>query len=323
MLLAMNVPRPLPLAVPAVLLAVLLAGCGTARPPVASWSQPSDAPSSAAPSPSSSPSSSRAASPSPTPVVVPAGVTVGYAVFDRQAGVFTAQQHQTTQFRSASLVKLLIALDFLWNRGPGYAVPAADRGRLDVMLRSSDDDAASYYWNADGRDQIVTRMVGRLGLQNTAPPSAAGRTGWGTTGLSAADVVRVYRYLLDSAPAPVRDYVIGNLHQSTPCGTDRYHQAFGIPSAFARPWAAKQGWHGFGDTPVDPCSGTGGAALTVPADSRILNGAVLHTTGTVGAGDRTIVVVLTQSPTGTTFAKATALLTRLVRSLPVPGGVLA
>jgi hypothetical protein len=41
----------------------------------------------------------------------------------------------------------------------------------------------------------------------------------------------------------------------------------------------------------------------------------------VGAGDRSIVVVLTQSPTGTTFAKATALLTRLVRSLPVPGGV--
>ncbi|OLB66846.1 MAG: hypothetical protein AUI10_01625 [Actinobacteria bacterium 13_2_20CM_2_72_6] len=246
---------------------------------------------------------------------------MGFAVFDRQAGTFTAQQHVTTQFRSASLVKLLIALDFLWNRGPAYAIPAADRPRLDVMLRSSDDNAASYYWKAGGADQIVTRMVGRLGLQNTAPPSAAGRTGWGTTGLSAADVVRIYRYLLDTAPAPVRDYVMGNLHQSTPCGTDRYHQAFGIPSAFGRPWAAKQGWHGFGDTPADPCSGTGGAALTVPADSRILNGAVLHTTGTVGAGDRSIVVVLTQSPTGTTFAKATALLTRLVRSLPVPGGV--
>jgi hypothetical protein len=318
MLLAMTVPRPLLLAA----VAVLLAGCGTARPPVASWSQPTP---SVSPSPAPvAPSPSRSASPSAAaPVAVPAGVDVGYAVFDRQAGAFTAQQHQTTQFRSASLVKLLIALDFLWNRGPSYAIPAADRSRLDIMLRSSDDNAASYYWNADGRDQIVTRMVGRLGLQNTAPPSAAGRTGWGTTGLSAADVVRVYRYLLDSAPAPVRDYVMGNLHQSTPCGTDRYHQSFGIPSAFARPWAAKQGWHGFGDTPADPCSGTGGAALTVPADSRILNGAVLHTTGTVGAGDRTIVVVLTQSPTGTTFAKATALLTRLVRSLPVPGGVLA
>jgi hypothetical protein len=258
-------------------------------------------------------------------VIVPAGVTAGIAVFDRRTGSFTVQQHATTQFRSASLVKLLIVLDYLWNRGPGYAIPAADRSRLDLMLRSSDDNIATSLWQAGGADQVVVRMVARLGLQNTAPPSAAGRTGWGTTGLSAADVVRIYRYLLDTAPAPVRDYVMGNLHQSTPCGTDRYNQSFGIPSAFTRPWAAKQGWHGFGDTPANPCTTTAGASLpgprTVPADSRILNGAVLHTTGTVGPGDRSIVVVLTQSPTGTTFAKATAWLTRLVRALPVPGAV--
>ena len=66
-------------------------------------------------------------------------------------------------------MKLLIALDYLWNRGPAYAVPDTERGRLDLMLRSSDDDAASSFWNSDGREQVVTRMVGRLGLQNTAP----------------------------------------------------------------------------------------------------------------------------------------------------------
>src|SRR6266700_3458110 len=90
--------------------------------------------------------------------------------------------------RSASLVKLLIVLDYLWNRGPGYAIPAADRSRLDIMLRSSDDDAASYFWKAGGADQIVSRMVARLALKDTTPPSAVARTGWGTTGLSAADV---------------------------------------------------------------------------------------------------------------------------------------
>ena len=61
----------------------------------------------------------------------------------------------------------------------------------------------------------------------------------------------------------------------------------------------------------------------VTADVGILDGAVLHTTGTVGAGDRSIVVVLTQHPTGTLFSRAVAELTRLVRSLPVPGAVLA
>jgi hypothetical protein len=53
----------------------------------------------------------------------------------------------------------------------------------------------------------------------------------------------------------------------------------------------------------------------------VLTGAVLHTTGTVGAGDRSIVVVLTQHPEGTPFAKAVPMLTALVRTLRVPGAV--
>jgi hypothetical protein len=306
--------------------ALLTAGCGTAAPAGSgAWMDPSP---SAAPPVSSAPASpSPSVSGSKTPTI-PAGVTAGIAVFDRQTGTFTEQVHVTTRFRSASLVKLLIALDYLWNRGPGYTVPAADRPRLDIMLRSSDDNAASYFWKADGADQIVTRMVTRLSLKDTAPPSAVGKTGWGSTTLSAADLVRVYRYLLDTAPAPVRDHVLGNLHQSTKCGTDRYDQSFGIPSAFSRPWAAKQGWYGFGDTPATPCAGpipspaTGAAGPpTNVAPAGILTGAVLHTTGTVGAGDRCIVVVLTQHPEGTPFAKAAVVLTGLVRTLRVPGAV--
>jgi hypothetical protein len=317
-------------------LSIALAGC--AAPPAARWLAPPSTPPSPSPSASAAPPSPTP-SPSPSGVAVPPGVLVGIAVFDRRTATFTQQLHVTTRFRSASLVKLLIALDYLWSRGPGYAVPAADRARLDIMLRSSDDDAASYFWKADGADSIVTRMVGRLGLQNTTPPSAQNRTGWGSTALSPADVVRIYRYLLDAAPAPVRDYIMGNLHQSTRCGTDRYDQSFGIPSAFARPWAAKQGWYGFGDTPAQPCVAASGAAASGAAASGaaasggaasppvtgvvgvdLLSGAVLHTTGTVGTGDRTIVVVLTQYPAGTGFASAAATLTALTRSLPVPAG---
>ncbi len=295
-----------------------LAGCGSAPAPAGAPPRPSPAASSAAASPS--PSSSPAA---PAPYVLPSGVLAGVVVYDRRAGAFVEQRQASTRFRSASLVKLLIALDYLWNRGPGYAVPAADRGRLDLMLRSSDDDAASYFWNSGGHDQVVTRMVGRLGLKDTAPPSAVNKTGWGATTLSAADVVRIYRYLLDSAPPPVRDLVMGNLHQSTPCGTDRYNQRFGIPSVFNRPWAVKQGWYGFGDTPANPCTASATAARPDPGTVTVsvLSGAVLHTTGTVGDGDRTIVAVLTQHPEGTSFATAVATLTKLTRSLPVPGGV--
>ena len=99
-------------------------------------------------------------------------------------------------------------------------------------------------------------MVGRLGLQDTQPPPPD-HHGWGSTAVSAADLVRVYRYLLDSAPAPVRDYVLGNLRQSTRCGTDGFDQSFGIPSAFGRPWAVKQGWYEFAGAPKNCTTKTG------------------------------------------------------------------
>src|SRR3569833_2299142 len=60
-------------------------------------------------------------------VVVPAGVTAGVAVFDRVSGRFTEQLNTGMQFRSASVVKLLSALDYLWPLGPAYQIPATDR----------------------------------------------------------------------------------------------------------------------------------------------------------------------------------------------------
>ena len=260
-----------------------------------------------------------APSPARAAIVVPAGVTAGIAVFDRQTGAFTEQQNVDLQFRSASVVKLLLALDYLWDRGPDYAVPAADRTRLDAMLRSSDDDAASYYWVQGGYEQVINRMAPRLGLRNTAPPPSSQRGYWGYTAITAGDVVRIYRYLLDSAPAPVRQLVMGDLHQSTRCGADAYDQSFGIPSVFAGPRAVKQGWSGFGNGPMT-CTGGTAPARAARASGVDLVQEALHTTGTVGPDDRTIVVVLTLHPDGTPFAKAYNALTGIVRSLTVPGG---
>ncbi|MFI5793138.1 hypothetical protein [Streptomyces sp. NPDC051677] len=266
-------------------------------------------------------------------VEVPPGVTAGVAVFDRQTATFTEQLNPRMQFRSASVVKLLIALDHLWNRGPDYSLPADDRARLDTMLRSSDDASASYYWAQNGGSAIVSRMVARLGLADTAGPPAGYPGFWGYTALSAADTVRIYRYLLDSAPEPVRTLVMGDLRQSTRCGADGFDQRFGIPASFEEPWAVKQGWSGFGDSAScsDTTAVTGATAAktgagveagaAAGADDVDLTQRALHTTGTVGTGDRSIVAVFTLQPTSTTFGAAYTNLNRLVRSLNVPGGV--
>jgi hypothetical protein len=238
-------------------------------------------------------------------VALPAGVTAGIVVYDRTTHAVTVQRNASQRFRSASLVKLLIALDELWNRGPGYTVPPADRARLDLMLRGSDDDAASYFYRRNGSAEVVKRMVTRLGLRNTTPP-APPRTGWGSTAISAADVARVYRYVLEKAPTPVRELMMGDLHASTHCGTDGFDQSYGIPAAFDRPWAVKQGWYEFAGGASPGCTS---GAVAGPATSRVVpaaaidwDGEVLHTTGTVGAGDRMIVVVLTVHRHGTSFA---------------------
>lgn len=252
-------------------------------------------------------------------IVVPAGVTAAVAVYDRTTGAFTEQRDTARQVRAASVVKLLIALDYLWNLGPDYVVPAADRTRFDAMLRGSDDAAASAFWSRGGGGAIVTRMVGRLGLVNTAPPPAGYPGYWGYVALSAADTVTVYRYILDSAPARVRTLIMDNLRAATRCATDRYEQYFGIPEAFAKPWAVKQGWSGFGTPPPTVC----GAVSAAGAAAVDLTSGALHSTGTVGAGDRAIVVVFTLHPAGTSLLTARNALTTVTRSLRVPGAVAA
>lgn len=249
-------------------------------------------------------------------VAVPPGVTAGVAVFDRQTGRFVEQLNADHRFRSASVVKLLIVLDFLWDRGPAYDVPAEDRARLDVMLRSSDDDAASYYWERCGGGAIVDRMVQRLGLTHTAGPPATHPGFWGYVAMTAADTVRIYRYLLDEAPVPVREFVVGLLHEATRHGVDGFDQYFGIASAFDLDFSIKQGWSGF--------AGSSGyrSDKAKPQNSVVdLVSEALHTTGTVGPDDRTIVAVFTLHPPGTPYGKACTDVTRLTRALSVPGGV--
>jgi hypothetical protein len=242
-------------------------------------------------------------------------LAAGIAVFDRRTGQFVHQQDADRQFRSASVVKLLIALDYLDGRGPEYDVPPADRERLEVMLRSSDDDAASHYWDQLGGAAIVDRAAERLGLTRTAGPPATHPGFWGYVAITAADTVRIYRHLLEDAPVPVREFVIGNLHRATQYGTDGFDQFFGIPSVFADPFGIKQGWSGF--------QGSSGyrSDRAKPESVVDLVSDALHTTGTVGPADRSIVAVYTLHPTGTPYEDACAAVTKLTAELTVPGGV--
>ncbi|MFP3962994.1 hypothetical protein SMC26_11795 [Actinomadura fulvescens] len=233
---------------------------------------------------------------------MPAGVRAGYVVFDRRSGKVLLRHRVRQTVRSASVVKVLIALDQLERAG--------DRGVMGRMLRSSDDKAATYFWRRGGQGKIIQRMARKAGLTETAPPPADKPGFWGYTALSAGDVLKTYRYLLEKAPKGHRDFVVGQLRRATQCGTDGFDQFFGIPRAVPKPWAIKQGWSGFGDVPAVRCRE--GTFRPVVGPDLGLGRPVLHTTGIVG---HRIFVVLTLQPAGSSFQAASERVTKLTRDL--------
>ncbi|XVQ87870.1 hypothetical protein ACQP2K_10735 [Microbispora siamensis] len=250
------------------------------------------------------------------PLRVPAGVTAGYAVVDVTTGKTLASRQVHHRFRSASVVKILIAVDYL-ERHKG-TIPAGDLALLTPMLRGSDDDAATALWRRGGQGEIVRRMARRIGLTETSPPPAAKPGFWGYTVISAADIALVYRYLLRRAEPRVRDFVLGNLRKASQCARDGFDQFFGIPRAVPRPWAIKQGWSGYGSVPPVKCTRARATsysigAVTMGGNPVDFGRPVLHTTGVIG--DRLIMVVLTLQPSGASFTQSAERVTKLARDL--------
>ncbi|MFD2467185.1 hypothetical protein [Amycolatopsis silviterrae] len=215
------------------------------------------------------------------PALVPQG-HVSVVVYDRSTETTPVSLDAHRHYTSASLVKILIAFDAL-DRGTS---PATVR----EMLSRSDDDTASKLWVSGGQTSIVRAAVPEMGLTETKPPRNPGR--WGDTEITAADITRVYRYLMDKAPAEQRDTILRGLRGATENGADGFRQYFGIPDALGDAhWAVKQGW------------------------SCCNPGRILHTTGLVN-DDRYIVTVLTENPRSVSYETASAQVTEVVKHLP-------
>src|SRR5690606_1466298 len=187
---------------------------------------------------------------------IPKGVTPGYMVFDTKTGKVTAQYRAHARYRSASVVKVLIALDYLESRPRGSAIPKRDLALLQPMLRSSHDDAASALWRRGGQRAIIQRMARRLRLTDSGPPPADKPGYWGYPAVSAPGVVKVYGYRLERADPGRGAFILGKLRKAAKGGAGGFYQYFGIPDAAPRPWAVRQGWSGCGMTPPVPCART-------------------------------------------------------------------
>ncbi|WP_328648116.1 hypothetical protein OHS58_10805 [Amycolatopsis sp. NBC_00348] len=198
------------------------------------------------------------------------GTDVGFVLFDRESGKELASLDRDTPYYTASVVKLLIAIDEVRGTDGGWALP--DAGTVDDltdMLAGSDDAIASELWERNGGNEIVTRTAGLIGLTHTTPP--ADPTQWGMAKTSAADVVATYEFLEDTVPDDVAQPLLTALGDARNPADDGWDQYFGIPDGLpGTSWQVKQGW-------------------MILRDALVLN-----TTGVVN--DRYVVVLLTQQP---------------------------
>lgn len=224
------------------------------------------------------------------------GADISSVFLDRTTGQVTSSGANKS-FPIASVVKLFIADDLLLQESEGTAkLSPTDRQSLDVMLRSSDDSAAQMFWDRNGQNAIISRIVARYGLTGTTAPWNGH---WDVTTSTAADLVRYYDKLLNGSgglPTAQANVIVGNLAQSTPTGTDGYPQRFGIPDGlYGEPVAFKQGWF---------CCWNGPNQLHV-------------STGIIGADHRYVMAISSLQPTDEATARNT--LTAVVKEM-FPGG---
>jgi hypothetical protein len=199
------------------------------------------------------------------------GTDVGFVLYDRQSGKELASLDRDSPYYTASVVKLLIAIDEVHDDSTGtWALPDADAVEdLTDMLSGSNDAIASAFWERNGGNEIVTRAAALIGLTHTTPPSDP--TQWGMAKTSAADVVATYEYLEDTVPDEVAQPLLTALGDARNPADDGWDQYFGIPDGLpGTPWQVKQGW------------------------MILRNALVLNTTGVVEG--RYVVVLLTQQP---------------------------
>ncbi len=202
-------------------------------------------------SPPVSPRTTRLAAPPPAapvktvPLLHPEPVTVSttgfwsWALMDRTTGVITAASPNAAATNvTASMIKAWLAADFLRRSAEKNDPPgSSDMHELTIMIRDSDNNAASYFARINGYTGSISRLKSMCGLTD----SKAG-VDWAHTLVSARDATRMGACIGDGRAAGPKwtAWLLNEMRNVR--GAGKFGIITALPAEVASQTAIKNGW---------------------------------------------------------------------------------
>jgi hypothetical protein len=208
---------------------------------------PVPSPTSPAPAPSTtrSPAPAPPAAPALTAPLLRAGpVTVNtsgfwsWALMDRRTGELATSKNANVTNVTASMIKAWLAADYLRRMAERGANPDASALRqLTIMIRDSDNSAASYFYRLNGGSASIKRLIALCGLTDSRA-----YIDWAHSMLSARDATRMGACIGDGRATGAKwtGWLLNEMRNVR--GGGRFGIISVLPADVASKTAIKNGW---------------------------------------------------------------------------------
>ncbi|MER7003053.1 hypothetical protein ABT297_08400 [Dactylosporangium sp. NPDC000555] len=170
----------------------------------------------------------------PAPVTVDATGFWSWTLLDRRTGATVGSANANTAQRTASMIKAWLASDYL-SRNPNPS--QSNLSQLSLMIRSSDNAAASHFWGLNGKSASISRLVQICGLTDSKA-----YIDWASTLISARDAARMGACIGDGRAAGPEwtDWVLNEMRNVAK--DQKFGIAPALPAAEQASTAVKNGW---------------------------------------------------------------------------------
>jgi hypothetical protein len=172
------------------------------------------------------------------PVAITSSGFWSWALLDRQTGGIVGSTNLGQTQTTASMIKAWLAADYLRLAAErGQQPSTAALHQLSIMIRDSDNTAASATYVTVGKSASITRLIKICGLTE----SRAG-SDWSHTLISARDAVRMGACIGDgrAAGSAWTDWVLTEMRSVR--GSGRFGIVEALPTTEAAQTAIKNGW---------------------------------------------------------------------------------